>query len=455
MDSASLEALQHALAATPENGALRAVVVRALREGGDDARAAALARDSDPTHFSRAEDAVEMCRALLAVGDAKAALHAAPTEGALGLLFRARALAALGRNEEGQAAYRAAVRENATLEDPGLAALLGARVVPATQAADGRPGRPALRVIHNDDADVLELDRALAPPEEPITFADVGGLEDLKQQIRRRIILPFQKPSLFERFKRRAGGGILLYGPPGCGKTLIARATAGECDATCLSVSISDVLDMYIGESERKLSALFEKARSKTPSILFFDELEALAGSRRFSRNNESAKLVSAFLSEMDGFARNNSGVLVLGATNTPWAVDSAFRRPGRFDRVLFVPPPDREARASILSLHFCERPLTDDVDVQLLAKQTQGYSGADLEAVVDTAADIAIELSLDRADEVRISQQMLLDAVKDVKSTTAEWLSTARNHARYADAGGQYEEVLRFLDKHGKKGRG
>lgn len=447
MDAQSLEALERALVASPENGSLRAVITRALREAGELERAVAIARGAQAGHFTREEDAAEMSATLLAGGDPAAAIAAAP-EGALGDLCRARGFAALGQVDEAQRAYRAAVSANPTLEDRTLAALIPARVVSLPH------GRPALRVVDNDATDELDLDRALDPEVSPITFADVGGLTDLKKQIHRRIILPFQKPSLFQRFKRRSGGGILLYGPPGCGKTMMARATAGECSARCFSVSISDVLDMYIGESERKLAALFAKARASAPAILFFDELEALAGSRRFARNNESSKLVSAFLAEMDGFAQNNTGVLVLGATNTPWAVDAAFRRPGRFDRVLFVPPPDREARAAILALHVKGRPGAAELDVDAIAKRTQGYSGADLEAVVDTAADIAIEHSLDRGVEVGITQAMLLQAAEEVKPTTAEWLSTARNHARYADASGHYEDVLRFLEKHAKQGR-
>ena len=132
-----------------------------------------------------------------------------------------------------------------------------------------------------------------------------------------------------------------MFGPPGCGKTMLARATAGEAHAHFVAVAITDVLDKYIGELERKLAQAFAQARARKPAVLFFDELEALA-SRRRSSGEVGASLVSAFLSEMDGFSASSEGVLVLAASNTPWAVDPAFRRPGRFDRVLFVPPPDR-----------------------------------------------------------------------------------------------------------------
>jgi SpoVK/Ycf46/Vps4 family AAA+-type ATPase len=285
------------------------------------------------------------------------------------------------------------VKDNPALEDLELKSTLGAVV----REVAGGPGRPALRVISNDDTDKTEIARLLVPEPERVTFASVGGLLDVKKQINRKIILPYKKPSVFQRFKRRTGGGILLYGPPGCGKTLLARATAGECDAAFFNVAISDVLYMYIGESERKLHALFENARSKAPAILFFDELEALAGKRQHTREATSSKLVSQVLSEMDGFSQNNAGVLILGATNVPWAVDAAFRRPGRFDRMLFVPPPDVEAREQIVERLLADRPVEKHVSPRELAKRTSGFSGADLKNLIESAVDEAIEASLDQ----------------------------------------------------------
>jgi SpoVK/Ycf46/Vps4 family AAA+-type ATPase len=209
---------------------------------------------------------------------------------------------------------------------------------------------------------------------------------------------------------------------------------------------------MWIGESERKLHALFDKARAAAPAVLFFDEIEALAGKRQYTREATSSKLVSQFLSEMDGFAQNNRGVLILGATNVPWAVDPAFRRPGRFDRVLFVPPPDRAARTAILRLQLDGRPVDPALAPDAIVDRTSGFSGADLGHVVDTAADRAIAASLEQGREVPIGQADLLGALGEVKATTAEWLTTARNYARYANEGGQYDDVLAFLARHGKR---
>ena len=452
MDEATLGALVEALAAAPGNAALRLAVVRALHAAGD-RRAAEHAEALEPSGLAPADCALA-ARVLLDAGRlARARAFALePVDlrsagaGEL-MLARARVHHALGDREAAQEAYELAVRANPTLEDRDLRARLAATVREHAGPADG----PRLRVVSNDDTDESEVDRLLHPEAQPVTFADVGGLHEIKAQIEKRIILPFQKPSLFAKFKKKAGGGILMYGPPGCGKTLLARATAGQCQATFLNVAIEDVLDMYIGESERKLHALFEKARASTPAVMFFDELEALAGKRQHTREATSSKLVSLFLSEMDGFVKNNAGVLILAASNVPWAIDPAFRRPGRFDRVLFVPPPDRPARAAILRLLLAGRPTASSIDVELLSGRTSQFSGADLENLVDTAADRAIAASLAQNTEVPIDQGHLVAALAEIKPTTIEWLTTARNYARYANEGGQYDEVLDFLKRYGK----
>ncbi len=448
MDDATLASLLAALEATPGNLELRRVLARALAERDEPARALELLAGHDPAALT-AEDRLLAADLALAAGQPDRALELAAGTTPEALIRQARALAALGRQPEGRAAYEQAVAANPALEDRGLKQRLAATVRSFPRTAES--GRPRLTVISNDDTDQSEVKRLLVPELERVTFADVGGLDDIKKQIHKRIILPFQKPSLFARFKRRAGGGILLYGPPGCGKTLLARATAGECGAAFFSVAINDILDMYIGESERKLHAIFELAREKAPSVLFFDELEALGGRREYTRESSSSKLVSQFLTEMDGFAQGNHGVLILAATNVPWAIDPAFRRPGRFDRVLFVPPPDRPARAAILELLLADRPTAGAIDVESLATATSGFSGADLGNLVETASDEAIEASLERGTEVPIGARHLKAAKAEVKPTTLEWLTTARNYARYANEGGQYDEVLAFLKAHGK----
>jgi transitional endoplasmic reticulum ATPase len=449
MDDATLAALRQALAASPDNDTLRLVLVRALADRGDVRPALDLVGGRDLGRLGDDERRV-VARLHLAAGDGEQALSLLTGHAAETFLLRARALVELGRPDAALAAYNEAITKNAALEDLDLKARITARV--STPAAAQRAGTVVpLRVLSTDDTDGDEVKRLLQPDQQKVTFADVGGHDDIKRQIEKRIITPFLKPSLFERFKKRVGGGILMYGPPGCGKTLLARATAGQCDAQFFNVAISDVLDMYIGESERKLAAIFAKARAGSPSVLFFDELEGLAAKRSYHREASSAKVVSQFLTEMDGFARNNRGVLILGATNVPWAVDPAFRRPGRFDRVLFVPPPDRAARAAILKILLAGRPTEGTIDVAAIAERTSGFSGADLENLVEEAADAAIEASLAASVEVPLRDEHLRSALTHVKPTTLEWLTTARNHARYSNEGGQYDEVLRFLERHGK----
>ncbi|MDP2316470.1 MAG: ATP-binding protein [Pseudomonadota bacterium] len=416
MDDATFQSLRAAFAASPDNAALLGVLLGACRARRDTKAGLALLGERTADALLPA-DRVTAARLLLESGD-----HA-----------RARDF------------YDSAVAASRTHEDAELAASLSATVEFTKEG-------PKLRLLRSGAAEgAPDPGLAFAAPREKVTFADVGGLDALKENIRRRILLPRQKPSLFERFRKKVGGGVLLYGPPGCGKTLIARATAGECGSSFLSVGIADVLDMYVGESENNLKGLFERARAQAPTVLFFDEVEALGGRRQHNHSSATANLVSQFLSEMDGFASRNEGVLILGATNVPWAVDPAFRRPGRFDRVLFVPPPDRAAREAILRIHLKDRPCTADVDVGALAAKTSGWSGADLENVVETAADIAIAASLGAEQEVPICQRHLTDALAELRPTTSEWLATARNYARYANEAGQYDEVLAFLDKNGR----
>ncbi|NMX56608.1 ATP-binding protein [Pseudomonas edaphica] len=447
MDDSTFDQLKAALSAAPGNVALLTMLVGASLERGELERGLDLLPadlEQWPNAAALKLAAAQLC---LAAGQAPRALQLIEGNDPAARLLKARVLASLERLKEAQVEYRAAVDANPALEDMALWRRLNVSVLDFPAAE----GRPRLRVISNDDTDKSEVVRLLVPEKETLTFDDIGGLDELKKTIHKKIILPYQKPGLFQRFRKKVGGGVLLYGPPGCGKTLLARATAGECKATFFNVAISDVLDMYIGESERKLHALFEQARAQAPAVMFFDEVEALGGKRSNTRESTSSKLVSQFLSEMDGFTNDNHGVLILAATNVPWSVDSAFRRPGRFDRVLFVPPPDRPARESMLKAMMKGRPMADDIDFAFLAKNTSGFSGADLSELVETAADEAIEASIESGTEQLICDRHFKAALKDVRATTLEWLTTARNYARYANEGNQYDEVLAFLDKHGK----
>lgn len=278
-----------------------------------------------------------------------------------------------------------------------------------------------------------------------INFSNVGGMDSVKEEIRMKILYPLRNPDLFKAYGKKAGGGVLLYGPPGCGKTLISRAAAGEIDANFLAIGIHQILDLYIGESEKNLHGIFEAARDNAPAILFFDEVDALAADRRDLRKSAGRTLINQFLAEMDGSTSANDGVLILGATNAPWHIDPAFRRPGRFDRILFVPPPDEPARASIIEVLAEGKPITD-LDVALLARKTKDFSGADLKAVFDHAIEKGLAKAMKTGQVVPLTTRELLDAASVLKPTTKAWFESARNYALYSNQGGFYNDVLSYL---------
>jgi len=279
-----------------------------------------------------------------------------------------------------------------------------------------------------------------------LTFADVGGMEAVKEEIGIKILYPLKHPEMYEVYGKQVGGGILMYGPPGCGKTYLARATAGEIGAGFLSVGISDVLDMWSGQSERNLRQLFQQARYHKPCVLFFDEVDALGGRRSDMLSGSGRQLINQFLSEMDDVASSNEGVLVLAATNAPWHVDPAFRRPGRFDQVLFVPPPDAEARLDILRLHLAGKP-QKDIDMRQVANKTDSFSGADIRTLVDQAVESKLREAIKSGTPQPLTTKDILAAVKNLKPTTREWFSTARNYALYSNQGGVYDDVLKYLN--------
>jgi transitional endoplasmic reticulum ATPase len=278
-----------------------------------------------------------------------------------------------------------------------------------------------------------------------IAFNDVGGMDALKDEIRLKIIHPLNHPELYKAYGKTIGGGILMYGPPGCGKTHLARATAGEIQAGFIAVGINDVLDMWIGTSERNLHALFEQARENKPCVLFFDEVDALGARRSDMQHSAGRHLINQFLAEMDGIQASNEGLLILAATNSPWHLDPAFRRPGRFDRVLFVPPPDASARASILRILCRDKPV-QDIDYAHLAKKTDQFSGADLKAVLDQAIEAKLREALKAGVPKPLTTADLAAAAASLKPTTKEWFSTARNHALYSNQGGIYDDILKYL---------
>lgn len=278
-----------------------------------------------------------------------------------------------------------------------------------------------------------------------ITFDHVGGMHKVKEEIKIKIIQPLQHPELYKAYGKKIGGGILMYGPPGCGKTHLARATAGQINAKFISVGIHDVLDMWLGNSEKQLHDLFELARRETPCVLFFDEIDGLGASRSDMRGSSSKMLINQFLNELDGVQSSNDGLLILAATNAPWHLDPAFRRPGRFDRIIFVSPPDLAGRESILKIMLQEKP-TNQIDFGAVAKQTDGYSGADLMALVDRAIEDKLRDSFEKGIVQPIMTKDILSQLKSMKSSTKDWFVSARNYALYSNESGLYDDILDYL---------
>ncbi|WP_091457187.1 ATP-binding protein [Actinokineospora iranica] len=282
-----------------------------------------------------------------------------------------------------------------------------------------------------------------------ITLADVGGLTEVKKRLELSFLKPLRNPELRLRFGKSLRGGLLLWGPPGCGKTLVARALAGELGASFYEIGLGDVLDMWIGSSERNLRAIFDTARRNRPCLLFFDEIDALGQKRSQLRGGGSALrgVVNQILAELDGASTDNDGVFVLAASNHPWDIDSALLRPGRFDRTVLVLPPDLAAREAILRFHLRGRP-TDRLDLAKLAKITSGRSGADLALICEQATEVAMDASLTSGRIEPITQRHLTDAARAVRPSVGEWLEMARNYALYGNDTGAYDELAAYLKK-------
>lgn len=278
-----------------------------------------------------------------------------------------------------------------------------------------------------------------------LTLADVGGMQEVKARLEAAFLAPMRNPELRKLYGKSLRGGLLLYGPPGCGKTFLARALAGELGASFVAVSVADVLDMWIGSSERNLHEVFELARRSAPCVLFLDEVDAIGQKRSNLRTSAMRTTVNQLLTELDSVGQDNEGVFVLAATNQPWDVDAALRRPGRLDRMLLVLPPDAPAREAVLWHHLKDRPV-EGVDLARLAGRTDGFSGADLAHVCDTAAERAL---MDSARTGRIRMIGMADleaALAEVRPSTDAWFESARNVALFANEGGAYDELLAYL---------
>ncbi len=245
---------------------------------------------------------------------------------------------------------------------------------------------------------------------------DVAGLDEVKQELREKVIEPFLHPELFERFKVKLGGGILMYGPPGNGKTYIAKAVAGELDAAFFNVNASQIKDKYVGETEKNLQRLFDEARQHPKSVLFLDEVDHLLA----RRGNRKIGTVAQFLALTDGLVKNNNCMLVLAATNKPWVLDEAVMRPGRLGTHIYVGPPDDKAREAILALNMKEVPVAGDVSLAGVATKAEGYSGADIAELCDRAKRFALNRQLTTGSEQNVSGEDFAAAMAKVRPSVS-----------------------------------
>lgn len=360
-------------------------------------------------------------------------LQQSPKE-ATALLLLARAHLGEGDVAAAYSCYSRARELNPNVSDPGLERDLGPllRQTPPT-SENGTPARVSAEGRGEDsygsgydDFNEPSFEDEYAFTAEDFTrptenFAMVSGLEEPKRLASLSFVEPLRNPEMFQRYGRVPGGGLLLYGPPGCGKSLFARAAAGEAGVRMLTIRPHRLLDMYIGSSEKNLNHAFELARDQAPCVLFFDEVEAYAENRRDTPPTFPRCIVQQFLTELDRRQEKGDPILVIAATSAPWLIDSAFRRPGRFDRMVAVPPPDARSREAILRSLLHGKPV-GEIDFPALAAATEGFSGSELRSLCDRVIDSIVLEAIETGVAIPLTTDLFPKVIREMAPASKSW---------------------------------
>ena len=366
------------------------------------------------------------------------------------MVLRARAAAALARRRPQEASPTPASASAPLV--PGIATTPGAPAAPAATGHAPTPAPPSdaepiAAAVGSDDegAPVWDVERP------SVTLADVAGLTEVKAHLEASFLAPMRNPEMARLFGKAPRGSLLMYGPPGCGKTFIARAIAGELGASFVHATLADLMGQYFGESEKAIHALFETARASRPCVIFIDEFDAIGG-RRTSASSPSAQalrmVTSQLLEEFDGVDASNDGIYVLAATNRPWDVDPALRRPGRLDRTVLILPPDAPAREAIIRIGLRDKPAAD-IDATELAGRTEQFSGADLAYVVDSAIERAFMESLASGIPRMITTFDLDAAASQITPSTRSWFEQIKPVLEYGVDDGTFAQLRSYLKQH------
>ena len=330
-----------------------------------------------------------------------------------------------------------------------------AHVGPAPDMPTAPVPAPVRAPADEDASEDDELDQpGLWDAERPsVTLADVAGLAEVKRHLDSTFLAPLRNPELAAAFGQKPGGSLLMYGPPGCGKTYIAKAIAGDLGASFIHVTLADLLSKYIGDSEKAIRSIFKDARSAAPCVIFFDEFDALGGRRTSGGGGSHAMrmVVTQLLEELDGVTSENEGVYFLAATNRPWDIDPALRRPGRIDKTVLVLPPDAVAREAILRSDLEGKPV-DNADTAAVAAATEGFSGADIAQVAKTALQQSMQASMSAGTIVPVSTEVLLAAAADVTPSTTTWFDQVAPVIEYGVDDGTFDQLRAYRVKRGMR---